>query len=102
MPRLRRHIRLCGRGCCVDQCRSTLVWRLGLALAGGPHEAAAQEIQARAAKHLAFQHFQAIDVPFHGPRAPGQGDSCFDRGIVLVQPCGKALYGLHRTGRGAL
>ena len=65
-------------------------------------KAAAEEIKVRAAKHLAFQHFQAIDVPFHGTCAPGQGDPRFDRGIVLVQPCGEALYGLHRTGRGAL
>ena len=53
-------------------------------------KAAAEEIEARAAKHLALQHLQAIDVPFHGARAPGQGDPGFDCGIVLVQPCGEA------------
>ena len=69
-------------------------------MAWSTDKAAAEEIKARAAKHLAFQHFQAIDAPFHGTRAPGQGDPRFDRGIVLVQPCGEALYGLHRTSRG--
>ena len=41
-------------------------------------------------------------MPLHGARAPGQGDPRFDRLIVLIQPCGEALYGLQRTGRRAL
>src|SRR4029450_13397606 len=44
MPRLRRHVRLCGRGGCVDRCRSTLAWRLGLGPPGGPPEGAALEM----------------------------------------------------------
>ena len=65
-------------------------------------KAALKEIEARTAKHLALQHLQAIDVPFHGACAPGQGDPRFDRGLVLVQPGGEASQGLHRTGRGTL
>ena len=93
---------LCGRGCCVDRCRRTLAWRLGLALAGGPQEAAAEEIEARPAKHLALQHFEAIDVPLDGARTPGQGHARFDRLVVLVEPGGKALHGLQRTRGRAL
>ena len=62
---------------------------LGLPLAWRPHEAAAEEIEARAAKHLAFQHFEAIDVPLDRAGAPGQGHPRFDRLIVLVQPLAK-------------
>ena len=40
---------------------------LGLPPAWSQHEAAAEEIEVRPAKHLAFQHFQAIDVPLDGP-----------------------------------
>jgi hypothetical protein len=35
-------------------------YRLGLPLAGGQQKAAAQQIEARPAKHLAFEHFEAI------------------------------------------
>jgi len=31
----------------------------------GEHEAAAQEIKARAAEHLALEHLQAIDLALH-------------------------------------
>jgi hypothetical protein len=45
-----------------------LRWRsraggLCLPIAWGPHEAAAEEIEACPAKHLAFEHFEAIDMP---------------------------------------
>ena len=50
----------------------------------GQHEAAAQEIEARAPKHLALEHLEAIDVPLHGPRTPRQGHTGFDRRIVLA------------------
>jgi hypothetical protein len=82
--------------------RRTLAWSLCLAPAWSEYEAAAEEIETRAAIHLALQHFQAIDMALDRPGTPGQGDRRFDRGIVLVQPCGEALYGLQRTGRGAL
>ncbi len=56
------------RGYCVDLGRHTWAGRLGLPLAGSPHEAAAEEIEARAAKHLAFQHLEAVDVPLDRAR----------------------------------
>ena len=71
---------------------------LGLSLTGRPQEAAAEEIEARPAKHLAFQHFQAVDVPLDRAGTPGQGDARFDRLIVVAEPVGKALHGLQRTG----
>ena len=54
------------------------------------------------AKHLALEHFEAIDVPLDRASTPRQGDARFDRRIVLVQPGGKALQGLKRTGGRAL
>src|SRR5262245_59698150 len=73
-----------------------LGWRtwaccLRWSLTGSPHEAAAQEIEVCPAKHLAFHHLEAIDVPFDWAGAPGQGDACFDRCIVLAEPARKAL-----------
>ena len=74
---------------------------LGFPLSWRPQEAVAEEIEARPAKHLALQHFQAIDMPFHGTATPGQRDTRFDRLIVVAEPVGKALHGLQGTGRGA-
>ena len=68
----------------------------------GQHEAAAEEIEARAAKHLALQHFEAVDMALDRPVGPGQCHARFDRLIVVVEPLGKALQGLLRTGGGAL
>src|SRR6266446_4983679 len=62
------------------------------------HEAAAEEIEACPAKHLALQHFQALDMPLHRARTPGQRHPSFDRLVVLLQPCGEAAQGLQRTG----
>jgi hypothetical protein len=45
----------------------------------------------RAAKHLALQHCEAIDMPFDWPRAPREGHARFDGGIVVAEPVGKAL-----------
>jgi hypothetical protein len=55
----------------------------------------------RAAKHLAFHHFQPVDVPLDRAGTPRQGDAGFDRCIVLAEPARKALEGLQRTGRRA-
>jgi hypothetical protein len=66
------------------------------------HEAAAQEIEARLAEHLALEHFEALDVPLDRAGRPGQGPPGFDCRLVLVQPGGKALHGLKRTGGQAL
>jgi hypothetical protein len=38
----------------------------------GTHEAAAEEIQARPAEHLALQHFEAVDTPLDRTITPGQ------------------------------
>ena len=74
----------------------------GLVPTGRPQEAAAQEIEVRAAQHLAFHHFQPVDVPLDRAGTPGQGDAGFHRRIVLAQSVGKALQGLQGTGRRAL
>ena len=68
----------------------------------GQHEAAAEEIEVRAAKHLAFQHFEAIDVPLDRAIRPGQRHPGFDGRIVVAEPGRKALHGLQRTGGRAL
>src|SRR5215475_2855068 len=47
------------------------VWDTRSPVSRGQQEAAAQEIEARPAKHLALEHFETIDVPFHGTRTPG-------------------------------
>src|SRR5437870_7463564 len=60
-----------GRGFCVDHHGHWLIAPMRLPLVWRAHKAAAEEIEMRAAKHLAFQHFEAIDMPFDRPRAPG-------------------------------
>ena len=39
-----------------------MTWHQGLSTSWGPQEATAEEIQARAAEHLALQHLEAIDL----------------------------------------
>src|SRR2546426_8914280 len=90
------------RGLSVGLCRRSQAGGLGRPIAWGPHEAAAEEIKARAAKHLALQHFEAVDMALDRPVGPGQCHARFDRLIVVVEPPGKALQGLLRTGGGAL
>jgi hypothetical protein len=68
----------------------------------GPQEAAAQEVKARSAKHLALQHLQAIDMALHRACTPGQCHARFDRVVVLIQPLGKTLYDFQGTRGGAL
>jgi hypothetical protein len=46
-----------------------------------PHKAVAQEIEVGAAKHLALEHLEAVDMPLHGAIAPGHGYSRFDSGL---------------------
>ena len=48
-----------------------LVWGLCLLPTWGQHEAAAQEIQTCPPKHLALQHFQAVDMPLDRAGTPG-------------------------------
>src|SRR5712691_2220067 len=82
--------------------RRTQAGGLGRPIAWGPHEAAAEEIKARAAEHLALQHFETVDVALDRPIGPGQCHARFDRLIVVVEPRGKALQGLLHTGGRAL
>src|SRR6266446_8997658 len=60
------------RGCGHLLCRCTREGSLGLPLVGSTYEAAAEEIEARSAKHLAFQHFEAIDMALDRTARPGQ------------------------------
>ena len=74
---------------------------LGFPLPWRPEEAVAQEIEACPAKHLAFQHFEAINMPFDRAGTPRQRDTGFHGLIVLMQAGSEALHGLQRTGHGA-
>jgi hypothetical protein len=73
---------------CDDSC-----WQacLGWPLAGGQHEATAEEIKAHSPKHLVLQHFEVIDIAFDRPIGPGQRHARFDRRIVVAEPVSKAL-----------
>ena len=66
------------------------------------HEAAAEEIEVCAAKHLPFQHLEAVDMPLDRAIRPGQRHAGFDGRIVVLESGGKAAQGLLRTGRRAL
>ena len=80
-----------------------LTWACGLRepLAGSQHKAAAEEVEARPAKHLALHHFEAIDMSLDRARIPGERHSGFDRLVILVEPGREASYGVHRTCGGA-
>ena len=99
-PHLWRCAGLRGHGGRLGRC--LLAETLGLVPTGRPQEAAAEEIEVRAAEHLAFHHFQPVDVPLDRAGTPRQGDTGFDRLIVLAEPARKALQGLERTGSRAL
>src|SRR5262244_3192335 len=60
-------------------------------------EAAVEEIEVRSAKHLAFQHLEAIDMALDRSVAPGHGHPSFDRVVVLREPLRKASQGRQRT-----
>ena len=83
-------------------CRLTWAGRLGWLGPWRQHEAAAEEIEVCAAKHLPFQHFEAVDMPLDRAIGPGQRHAGFDGRIVVPEPGGKASQGLLRTGRRAL
>ena len=99
-PHLWRCAGLRGRSGRLD--RWLLAETSGLVPTGRPQEAAAEEIEACTAKHLAFQHLQPVDVPLDRAGTPGQGDTGFHRRIVLAQSVGKALQGLQGTRGRAL
>ena len=72
-------------------CRRTRAGRMGRLGARSTHEATAEEIKARAAKHLTFQHFETIDMALDRAGRPGQGHPRFDCLVILRQPFRKAL-----------
>src|SRR5712692_3223829 len=85
------------RGLGVGRRRRSRVGGLCRPIVWGPHEAAAEEIETRPAKHLALQHFEAIDMPFDRSSAPGQRHPRFDGLIVVPEPFDKALHHLQGT-----
>src|SRR5207245_7017802 len=89
--------RVATRSLSVGLCRRSRAGGLCRTIAWGPNEAAAEEIEMRAAEHLALQHFEAVDMPFDWPGAPWQCHARFDCCIVIAEPAGKALHGLQRT-----
>ena len=60
------------RGFSVGLCRRSRAGGLCRTIAWGPHEAAAEEIEMRAAEHLALQHFEAVDMALDRPIGPGR------------------------------
>src|SRR5437870_2715614 len=87
------------RGHCGRWCRRTRAGCLSWLGPWGQHEAAAEEIEARAAKHLPLEHFEAVDVPLDRSIGPRQRHAGFDGRVVVPEPGGKALPGVKRTGR---
>ena len=65
-------------------------------------EAVTQEIEACPAKHLAFQHLKAYNMPCDRAGTPRQSDASFAGRIVLMQARSEALEGLQRTAHRAL
>ncbi len=90
----RRH---CHRRC-PRRYRSLRVEHTCALASWGEHEAAAQEIEVCSAKHLAFQHLEAIDMALDRSIGPGHGHPGFDRIVILRQPLRKASQSLQRTG----
>jgi len=64
-------------------------------------ESLAQQIQVGPAKHLSFQHFQAVDMSLNGAVAPRERHPSLDRGIVVAQPLRKTLHSSKRACRRA-
>ncbi|WP_425264795.1 hypothetical protein [Streptomyces incarnatus] len=50
-----------------------------------------QECEAGSAEHLAFEHLDAVDVPFHDAQAPGQREPGDDRGPVTIDASGEGM-----------
>jgi hypothetical protein len=51
---------------------------VGLPLAGHPQKAVAQEVEVGAAKHLALEQFEAVDMAFDGAITPRHGYRSFE------------------------
>jgi hypothetical protein len=92
-PRLREH-RLkaarCLRGSCggVDRCRKRFTcWHRSWSEEHSFH----QECEAGSAEHLAFEHLDAVYVPFHDARVVGQRERGGDRGAVAIDAGGEGV-----------
>src|SRR5262249_30612413 len=70
---------------------------LGLVPTGRPQEAAAQEIEVGAAKHLPLQHVEAIEMALDRPATPGQRAPGFDGLVVVIEPRGEAAHSVQCT-----
>jgi hypothetical protein len=86
-----------GRWRCWRLCGLLRALPMSLHLSWGQQKTAAEEIETRAAKHLAFQHLEAINVSRDRPGTPRQRHASFDRRIVVPQTLGKALKHPKRT-----
>ena len=64
--------KLCRRGLEVSVRLLLRAWGTRSPVSWGQHETTAEEIEACTAKHLALEHFQAIDVPLDRTGAPRQ------------------------------
>ena len=62
-----------------------------------------EQIELGTAKHLAFEHLQAVNLALHRAGTPGQGDPGFDGLIVIADPLRTPLQGcegnLRRPGQ---
>jgi hypothetical protein len=58
-----------------------------------------EQIEFGTAKHLALEHFQAVDMALHGAGTPGQGDPGSDGLIVVAESLRKPLQGCEGTVR---
>jgi hypothetical protein len=67
------------------------------ARSGCQEETSGQPIELGPAEHLALEQLQAVDVPFDGALAPGQGHGCH----VGPEPFGKATKGREGAPGGA-
>jgi hypothetical protein len=55
------------------------------------HQAPLEQIETGTAKHLAFECLQTLDMALHRAMTPGQGDTSFDRVVVVAPPFRKPL-----------
>src|SRR4029434_985425 len=58
-----------------------------------------EQIKFGTAKHLAFEHLQAVNLALYRAVTPGQGDPGFDGLIVITDPLRKPLQGCEGTIR---
>ena len=72
-------------------------WPIPLHASWDLQEASLEQIEARTAKHLALEPFQARDLPLHWAITPGQADPRFDRVVIIPESFGKPLPGSHDT-----